>query len=144
MSTPKGPTCACGCGTVLPPRIGPGRPPKYLAEHAPDKRQGRRNRRAELPGVPSDGLASVTPLGGTRPEPTEPPLVAATRTELAAAGRDVTPEGLITLQLAWQISVGGGTQAGLAALVREFHATKARALDGADEQGDPVVEIFGS
>jgi hypothetical protein len=144
VATPKGPTCACGCGKALPPRTGPGRPAKYLAEHAPDKRQGRRSRRAELPAVPTEGLASVTPLAGSRPAPTEPALVAATRAELAAVDRDVTPEGIIVLQLAWQISAGGGTQAGLAALVREFHASKARALDGADEVGDPVVEIFGS
>lgn len=129
--------CACGCGRELPPRTGPGRPPKYLAEHAPDKRQGRRDRSKPVPSI-----APVVSM--PQPVHAEPALVTATRSELEKAGQAGTPEGLIVLTLAAQISAGGGTQAGLAALVREFHASKARALDGATDAGDVVAGIFGT
>jgi hypothetical protein len=90
-------------------------------------------------------IAPVVPL----PTPEEPPecespLVVATKSELGRAGRAETPEGLIVLTLAVQIAAGGGTQSGLAALVREFHSSKARALEGADAGGDVIAGIFGT
>lgn len=84
----------------------------------------------------------VVPIGG--PAPDAPALVEATRAELAAAGRDATPEGLIVLTLAAQIAAGGGSAAGLTALVKEFHASKARALEGATEEADVLDGIFGT
>ena len=73
-----------------------------------------------------------------------PPLVAATLGELEAAGRDRSAEGLIVLTLAAQIARGGGSAAGLAALIREFHASKAKALAGADDDADVIAGIFGT
>lgn len=151
-------TCACGCGRELPPRSGPGRPAKYLAEHRPDKRVGRR-RPAPLPPLPpitlpvappsiAPVISLVTPPSPTPPSsrPTTgiPSLVSATLEELTRAGRAETPEGLIVLTIAAQIAAGGGTQAGLASLVREFHTSKARALEGAAEKDDVVAAIFGT
>jgi hypothetical protein len=85
----------------------------------------------------------VTPLTGRQRKPLEPALVTATRSELEAAGRHDSPEGLIVLQLAWQIAAGGGTQAGLAALIRTFHDTKARALADVGDDADVLAGIFG-
>jgi hypothetical protein len=87
----------------------------------------------------------VVPLAApSAGEPEVPPLVEATRAELAAAGRDGTPEGIVVLTLAAQIAAGGGSAAGLAALVREFHASKAKALDGAGVDADIIDGIFGA
>lgn len=138
--------CACGCGLELPPRSGPGRPAKYLAEHAPDKRQGRRKRSVPLAPVVqlSSAPSAPQPDAPPPPDPREPPLVAATRRELEAAKRADSPEGLILLQLAWHISAGGGTAAGLASLVRQYHTSKAAALDGAEDGDDVLARIFGA
>lgn len=78
------------------------------------------------------------------PAPTVGPMFAATLLELRAAGRHETPEGLATLKLAQVIDAGGGTAAGLVAAIREFHATKAKALDGTSEIADVIDGMFGT
>lgn len=116
---------ACECGRVIEqPRTG--RPRTKCLICSPKR----------LASVPTDGVQAA-------PGPA-PALVEATRAQLASADRDGTPEGLIVLMLAGQIAAGGGTAAGLAALVREFHASKVRALAGAEQDGDVIEGIFRS
>jgi hypothetical protein len=134
--------CACGCGKELPPRTPgqPGRPRRYLEEHAPDKRAGKRTERRQV----TPTIAPVLAMPGAASTPPEPDLVAVTRADLEQAGADRTPEGLIALTLAAQIAAGGGTQAGMAALARQFHASLAEARrageDGEDGAASDGVE----
>jgi len=113
---------------------------------------GRRRRKCRVCSPPENRNRSVKlapvvtalPAAHSASGSVEPELLTTTRAELAAVGRDGTPEGLIVLTLAAQIAAGGGTAAGLAALVREFHASKARALDGTAPTADVIDGIFGS
>jgi hypothetical protein len=123
----------CNCGRVIEqPKAGRRR--KYCLICSPQDDGKSKAKRA---------LAAVGALPPV--QPVEPPaLVVATRAELEQAGRSETPEGIVVLTLAAQIAAGGGTAAGLAALIREFHASKARALAGADADADVIDGIFGA
>jgi len=124
----------CGCGRpIVQPRTGRRRS-KCVTCSPPERRDRRvRDLGPVVVSLPADSGPVVLP-----------PLVEATRAELAAAGRDGTPEGIVVLTLAGQIAAGGGSAAGLAALVREFHASKARALDGVQGSADVIDGIFGA
>ena len=66
-----------------------------------------------------------------RSEPVEGPygrLAAATRSELAAVGRETTPAGVAALLLAERIDSGQGTESGMASLSKEWRATMVVAL----------------
>jgi hypothetical protein len=129
-----GPT-ACDCGRVIEqPKTGRKRR-KCAVCSPPDLRDR----------TPRLGVVHDLPAAAAPDAPAPVTLVGATQAELAAVGRDGTPEGLIVLTLAAQIAAGGGSAAGLAALVREFHASKARALDGAQSgEADVIDGIFGT
>ena len=74
----------------------------------------------------------------------DPPLVAATRTELGA--RAETADGLVFLSVAEQIAAGGHSASGLAALQRAFREAKSAALSGqGDSAGAQVLKgLFGT
>ncbi len=123
----------CNCGRVIEqPKAGRRR--KYCLICSPQDDGKSKAKRA---------LAAVAPIAAG-PLEAPPALVVATRTELEQAGRSETPEGIVVLTLAAQIAAGGGSAAGLAALVREFHASKARALAGAEADADVIDGIFGA
>ncbi|MFJ4735277.1 hypothetical protein ACIP6V_23890 [Streptomyces sp. NPDC088770] len=93
------------------------------------------------------------PAEGEQPAPvtSQPPvqredgsesLAAAARGELAAVGRDRTAAGQAVLVLARRIDANSAeTGSSLAAMVREFRAALAGALEGAGEAVDPVDEL---
>ncbi|MFJ2719378.1 hypothetical protein [Streptomyces sp. NPDC087437] len=69
-------------------------------------------------------------------------LTAAARSELAAVGRERTAAGQAVLALARRIDANSSeTGSSLAALVREFRAALAGALEGAGAAVDPVDEL---
>lgn len=69
-------------------------------------------------------------------------LAAAARGELAAVGRDRTAAGQAVLVLARRIDANSAESgSSLAAMVREFRAALAGALEGAGEAVDPVDEL---
>lgn len=74
----------------------------------------------------------------------DPPLVAATRTELGV--RAGTADGLVCLAVAEQIAAGGHSASGLAALQRAFREAKSAALAGnGDSAGAQVLKgLFGT
>lgn len=78
------------------------------------------------------------------PRAEDNPLFGVTLAELRAAGRAETPEGVIVLTLAAQIATGGGSAAGLSALVKQFHLSKDIALKDSAPATDVVSDIFGS
>lgn len=72
----------------------------------------------------------------------EGPVSAATRTELASAGRLESPGGQAALMLARRIDQPHmETGSGLAALVREHRATLADAVKDAEKAADPLDEL---
>jgi len=69
-------------------------------------------------------------------------IAVATAAKLEAAGRLDTPEGQAALMLAYRVDVGmAETGSAIASLVRQFHATLAAALDGAQAEMDEVDEL---
>lgn len=128
----------CDCGRVIQQPPTGRRRRKCRVCSPPDKRDRRLK-------VVTDPLPASTAVPDPEPRPIGPgPMFAATLLELRAAGRHETPEGLATLRLAQVIDVGGGTAQGLVAAVREFHATKAKALVGAEGGADVIEGIFGT
>lgn len=86
-------------------------------------------------------VAPVVPL----PEPDEAadgPLGSVARAELAAVDREATAAGQLVLALARRIdSAEGESGASLAALVKEFRASLAAAVAGAQQAADPIDEL---
>lgn len=75
-------------------------------------------------------------------EETAESLTEAARAELLAAGRERTASGRAVLVLARRIDANASESgSSLAALVREFRAALAGALQGAGEATDPVDEL---
>lgn len=74
--------------------------------------------------------------------PVEESVSEAVRGELGAAGRLASPTGRAVLALARRID-GGSRESGasLAALVKEFRASMAEALKGAEQAADPLDEL---
>jgi hypothetical protein len=73
------------------------------------------------------------------------PLLEATTTELEKAGRLTSPAGQAALALAQRIDYGGAeTGSAMASLVREYRATMADALKGAEAANDELDQIRGS
>lgn len=131
----------CQCGAPIPPQIGPGAPRKHCAKCAPPRNRGR----LALVGPSTEQPASTLGKGSApAPIPDVGPMFAATLLELRAVGRHETPEGLLLLRLAQAIDAGGGTAAGLASVAREFHASKAKAFDGAGKVADVIDGMFGA
>ena len=107
------------------------------ARYCSERCKKRAQRAPDRPAVPP----------GTVPAPPAPPagpalggLTAATEAKLAAAGRLDGPEGQAALILAARIDLSpfsAETGAGVAALVRQLHATLAEALAGAKTKHDP-------
>lgn len=121
---------ACDCGRVIeqPAR---GRPRKKCAVCSPV------NRRRPP--------ASLAPVAAFPPAPPAPlaPLVRATMAELEAAGRADSADGLVAVLLAEHLSRFTGTPSGLAALAKQFDASKTRALEGAGgAEDDPLEGMF--
>lgn len=70
------------------------------------------------------------------------PLGSVARAELAAVDRESTAAGQLVLALARRIDTAEGeTGASLAALVKEFRASLAAAVAGAERAADPVDEV---
>jgi hypothetical protein len=67
--------------------------------------------------------------------------VTSIETELRSAGRDCTPEGVLTIQLAELLTAGGHTASGAAALARELRATLDSALKDATKKADALDEL---
>ena len=61
-----------------------------------------------------------------------------------AAGRESSAEGLVVLLLAERLAAGGGTQAGVASLARQFAVSLDAALKGAGQSADVIDGIFGT
>lgn len=69
-------------------------------------------------------------------------VAAAARAELRSADRDETAAGQLVLALARRIDDGDGESgASLAALVKEFRASLAAAVEGAEQAADPIDEL---
>ena len=111
--------CAAGCGTSLEKRHPSAR---WCSPRC--KKRGQR--------APSLVVLPAGDKTGDTAGDAEPALVAATRADLVAAERLATPLGESAMTLARGIAAGQHSGAALAALVREFRATLAEAMRGAD------------
>lgn len=69
-------------------------------------------------------------------------VVTAARAELVAAGRLESAAGQVVMALARRIDgAEGETGAAMAALVKEFRAALAEAVDHAEQAADPIDEL---
>ena len=81
--------------------------------------------------------ALPTPQGAS-----DGPVARSAREELAGAGREDTANGQLVLALARRIDAAEGESgASLAALVKEFRASLAAAVAGAETAADPLDEL---
>jgi len=126
----------CGCGREIPPQVGPGRPRTKCDECSP-KRIRNRGRASVVRLAPA-----ATGGGPAAPEP-DGSLSGTVRAQLAAHGRDTTPDGVLALTLAASIDQGTHTGSSLAALAREFRTVLAAALEGTSPEADVIDGIFG-
>jgi hypothetical protein len=130
--------CACGCGGALPPKEGPGRPRKYLPEHAPDQRKRPERRTPQLASVQALTAPASVEAGAV---PSVPSVLAATLAELEAAERTGSPHAATALLLAGHLDAGKTTAQGIAALAKAHRDALDKALDGARPAADKLDEI---
>ncbi len=82
-----------------------------------------------------------------QPEPAEPtgamdgPVTAATRAQLAEAGRETSPLGQVALVLAWRLDQRADTASALAAAAKQLESTLAAAVRGAQVASSPLDEL---
>jgi len=131
----------CECGRAIPPQVGPGRPRTKCEECSPTRP---RNRGAKTRPA---AVVRLPPPATERPQETPAApggLLGTTRAQLAAHGRDETPDGVLALTLAASIEQGTHTGSSLAALAREFRTVLAAAMEGTTPTADVIDGIFGS
>lgn len=118
------------CGSAIAQQPGRHRPRKFCTTCRPPK------------AAPVAGTVTRIhrePAGGA-----DESMVAATRAELRAAGRDATSEGQLALILAGQIESGAHSGSSLASLSTAWIKAKAEALKGAEPDADVIDAIFGA
>lgn len=71
----------------------------------------------------------------------EPPVTAATRATLEAAGRLATPAGAVALALAQKLDLGRDTGSAMASLAKQHLASLAEAVKGAPPELDLVDDL---
>lgn len=119
--------------------MGTGRPRKYLAEHAPDKRKRPEKRQPPVLKLTASTEAPAEPLAG----PGAPVgVTAATLARLEAAERLSTPEGAVALHLSRLIDQGQYNAQGAAALAKAHAEALERATRGAKEAPDAIDELM--
>lgn len=98
-------------------------------------------RAPSVPPLRREGAAIVA-LPAVAPDSAES-LADVTRTDLESADRLRTPAGLLAVKLAQILDSGRqDTGSSIAALGRQYLATLAQALDGAEKAADPLDEIL--
>jgi hypothetical protein len=118
------------CGQTFTPKPGPGRPRLRCEKCRPSEPPRDRQ--------PTLSAPVALPVGNPAPRAD---LVTSVETELRSAGRDSSPEGVLTVHLAELLSAGGHTASGAAALARELRATLDSALKDATKKADALDEL---
>lgn len=117
------------CSGPMPPHVGPGRPRTVCFTCRPSRAKA-------APAAPAAAVTAPAMLevqaGG---------LYEATLRELSDSGIPHTAEALAVLALARRIDAGEDTGSGLAAMVKQWHASKAQAMQGVAVPNDPVDEL---
>lgn len=121
-----------GCGEVFEAKRASAR---FHSERCKKRAQRSPGNAPSRPAVPPQQQAVAAPTGG---------LLAATAAKLVTAGRLDGPEGQAALILAARIemsAVSAETGAGVASLVKQYHATMAEALKDAGKATSPLDEL---